>query len=595
MADAEETTLVIQIDDDYVCPLCNYHVRPDDPHEACEACRAAKNAGKLCTLTVRCKQCSHLSAAQFRQLLKRREQNKKKLAAKHELKRSRTASAPSSPIASKQPRRSSPRATTPKSLKAMKSPAKSASKKRSKSSVEENTPPDNDDDASVTFSPDVATYHTLEAANIHMEQYCAAHQLHDGTIAAARSSEAAKNIALAQLSEICSAAVPSSSSSGLTTVKLTLQKPVGPDQQESSSSNKQTVTLPKPDKMKEIVDTAVKKARRFHDIYSDDSGEEDSTLSDSGDEQTAKQDVVIDSSSESACSDPPAKTTKVPIAFMRDLRCPTPAPMDQSFDGASIDTAVPPEPPMLRQMYEYIGKSVEGVQAVALPSPSDSMIRSSLQPLSASTSRLALTTSPCTKACITKRQSELQNSLRVNKPKEYLRVTASDALRVKSASYSPGDNFWGITAPPIPAGFQSWLPTVDRNHKVPFMYNDVCSMETTARLGLKAAGDLESALVALASYMTPYKDDAMAQQLYQFFGSATRDVIKSFSSVSTSLYQARRDLVLSASSFDDAEQETLRFSQYHDNEFLLAPDLLNQTVEKARQRVQDEALRRSVQ
>ena len=127
------------------------------------------------------------------------------------------------------------------------------------------------------------------------------------------------------------------------------------------------------------------------------------------------------------------------------------------------------------------------------------------------------------------------------------------------------------------------------------MYNDVCSMETTARLGLKAAGDLESALVALASYMTPYKDDAMAQQLYQFFGSATRDVIKSFSSVSTSLYQARRDLVLSASSFDDAEQETLRFSQYHDNEFLLAPDLLNQTVEKARQRVQDEALRRSVQ
>ena len=135
-----------------------------------------------------------------------------------------------------------------------------------------------------------------------MEQYCAAHHLHDGTIAAARSSEAAKNIALAQLSEICSATAPSSSSSGLTTVKLTLKKPAGSDQQESSSSNKQTVTLPKPDKMKEIVDVAVKKAQRFRDIYSDDSGEEGSTLSDSGDEQTAKQDVIIDSSSESACS-----------------------------------------------------------------------------------------------------------------------------------------------------------------------------------------------------------------------------------------------------------------------------------------------------
>ena len=592
MAEAEETTLLIQIDSDYVCPLCNHHVRPDDPHEACEACRASKNAGKLCTLTVRCKQCSHLSAAQFRQLLKRREQNKKKLAAKHELKRSRTASAPSSPIATKQPRRSSPRATTPKNLKAlMKSPAKSASKKKLKSSVEENTPPDNDDDASTTFSPDVATYHTLEAANIHMEQYCAAHHLHDGTIAAARSSDAAKNISLAQLSEICAATVPSSS--GLTTVKLTLNK--NPDQQSSSSDGKQVVTLPNPDKMKQVVDDAVKKARRFRAIYSDESGDEDSTLSDSGDEQPAKRDVVIESSSESACSDLPMKATKVPVAFMRDLRCPTPAPMDQSFDGASVDTSVPPEPPMLRQMYEHIGRCVDGVQAVALPSPHDSMIRSSLQPLTASTSRLALTTSPCTKACITKRQEELRNSLRVNKPKEYLRVTSSEALRVKSASYAPGDNFWGISAPAIPAGFHPWLPTVDRNHKVPFMYNDVCSMETTARLGLKAAGDLESALVALSSYMAPHKDDPMAQQLYQFFGSATCDVIKSFSSVSTSLYQARRDLVLSASSFDAAEQEALRFSQYHDNEFLLAPALLNQTVEKARQRVQDEALRRSVQ
>ena len=112
--------------------------------------------------------------------------------------------------------------------------------------------------------------------------------------------------------------------------------------------------------MKAIVDVAVKKAQRFRDIYSDDSGDEGSTLSDSDDDQAGKQDVVIEFSAESACSDPPAKAVKVLIAFMRDLRCPTPAPMDQSFDGASIATAVPPEPPMLRQMYEHIGKSVEG-------------------------------------------------------------------------------------------------------------------------------------------------------------------------------------------------------------------------------------------
>ena len=44
------------------------------------------------------------------------------------------------------------------------------------------------------------------------------------------------------------------------------------------------VTLPNPDKMKQVVDAAVKKAQRFRDIYSDESGEEGSTLSDSDEE-----------------------------------------------------------------------------------------------------------------------------------------------------------------------------------------------------------------------------------------------------------------------------------------------------------------------
>ena len=45
------------------------------------------------------------------------------------------------------------------------------------------------------------------------------------------------------------------------------------------------------------------------------------------------------------------------------------------------------------------------------------------------------------------------------------------------------------------------------------MLNDVCSMETTTKVVLKATGDLESALVTLSSYLTPYKNDAIAQQL----------------------------------------------------------------------------------
>ena len=175
------------------------------------------------------------------------------------------------------------------------------------------------------------------------------------------------------------------------------------------------MSLPKPDTLRRLVDEAAEKAKRFKAVCSD-SHDDVSALTDFEDEQPNKKPLIVESSSaESYCSDRPLKQAqRVPVAFMIDLRCPTPAPMDQSFDEALlVDSAIPQtEPPMLKQIYEYIGKYVERVEAVSLPSPGDALIHSSLQPLSAATSRPALT-----KACITKCHTELQNSLKVNKLK----------------------------------------------------------------------------------------------------------------------------------------------------------------------------------
>ena len=85
------------------------------------------------------------------------------------------------------------------------------------------TSPPDDEDASAKFSSEVATNHTLVAAHIHIDQYCAANHLHPGTAKAAESRDAAKNMAFAQLSEICTASQPVPAKP--TTLKMTLPKP----------------------------------------------------------------------------------------------------------------------------------------------------------------------------------------------------------------------------------------------------------------------------------------------------------------------------------------------------------------------------------
>ena len=167
-------------------------------------------------------------------------------------------------------------------------------------------------------------------------------------------------------------------------------------------------------------------------------------------------------------------------------------------------------------------------------------------------------------------------------------------LRVKTAAYTPGDKTWGIVAPPLPSSFHPWLPTIDRNHKCGISYNDVCSLETTARVGQKTAGDAESALVALTSFLAPLAGNQMVQQLHQFIAGSMRDSIKLFAMLSTSMFQLRRDLALAHSNFTPDERRVLRFSEYVNSEHLFEPELLTNLCEAARKRAADTALTRSL-
>ena len=154
------------------------------------------------------------------------------------------------------------------------------------SALTDMSPPDVED-ASAKFSSEVATNHTLVAAHIHIDQYCAANHLHPGTAKAAESRDAAKNMAFAQLSEICTASqsVPAKS----TTLKMTLPKP-------PTGFKHLVLSLPKPDTLIRLVDEAEEKAKRFKAVYSD-SDDDVSVLIDSEDEQPKKKPLIVESSS----------------------------------------------------------------------------------------------------------------------------------------------------------------------------------------------------------------------------------------------------------------------------------------------------------
>ena len=215
----------------------------------------------------------------------------------------------------------------------------------------------------------------------------------------------------------------------------------------------------------------------------------------------------------------------VDVVPLRELQAPK-LSFDQSFDAPSLDDNAPASNPALRNMFKFIGDTVTDVDAVPVPIPRSNGIRSGLQAPRQDSDMLCLTTSACTRQCLEERQQELKKTEIRGQSKDFLRVTRSEVLKVKTTAYTPGDSTWSLSAPPLPPNCHPGLPTIARNHQwYAIAYNDVYSLESTARTGLKTAGDAESALIALTSFLAPIAHEPMVHQLHQFVAGSLRDSI----------------------------------------------------------------------
>ena len=561
-----QDTGAVTVDDDYVSAVCNHAIREDDKcHSGCEGCRAEANSGRLCSMTVRCKQCKDLSADAFAAIIKSRERNRRKLEKKRARQELQSGSTPSSP-APKSARFASRAVSESPTKDAATGDAVDLSRRRSPRAHPKPSPTPRSS-LSTFMTPADATFNKCVAAKVHLISFCQEHGLDPDTPRVAASSAIMMD-------------TPLQAVSGMAAVmrKKFLQfLEEEKRQHEPTASTSKAGVFVSSTPIPKVPGTVIRKVIRETQAKKQNA----STSS-----ASASKPPLSDSSTESASED---EDVDVPVVFTRDL--PTPPRLDQSFDAPPVDPTPHTESPMLRQMLQFLGSYVDGIEAVPVPSARASGIRSMLQAPIEGSDRYCLTTSPCSKACVEQRQQELLKA----PAKEYMRVTTSEVLKVKQAAYAAGDKVWSLESPPPPEGFAPWLPTLERNHKVPLCYNDVCSLETTARVGQKVASDLEITLCGLTKYLAPVAQDPMAQQIHQHLASCTRDIIKSFASLSTSLFQVRRDLVLSASGLPATERKLLRYSPYVGAESLFDPVMLSELCETARKHKQDEALQRSFQ
>ena len=111
---------------------------------------------------------------------------------------------------------------------------------------------------------------------------------------------------------------------------------------------------------------------------------------------------------------------------LRDLQPPQPLCFDQSFDAPSLDHDATEDSPALREMFKFIGDTVQDVDAVPAPNARGASIRSALQATRSRQDILCLTTSNCSRQCVERRQQELKQSEARGQAKDYMRVTSSD-------------------------------------------------------------------------------------------------------------------------------------------------------------------------
>ena len=299
------------------------------------------------------------------------------------------------------------------------------------------------------------------------------------------------------------------------------------------------------------------------------------------------------SSASSVLEDPLPRDSQEQL--LGDIRALTPVCADRSFDGDPFgqggSTMLD-----LRRAYKIIADAVPSVEARPTASSSGaSSLRSALQRSVEPHVHVGLTTPPLLKDCVEARQRELKQAEHDSKAKELTRMTNSEALKVTTHMYVPGDTVWGIRAPPLNEGFQPWLPLVDKQHRVSMSYNDAMNVESLARVLQRNGAIIQSTLVALSPFLEPYEDDDSCSMLHSLLGSLVRDNVKLSTDLATRMFQLRRDTVLTKATFDVEEIKQLRYSSYTDLSQLFDPTLLVSVRDAARKRVQDKALQCSMQ
>ena len=608
---------------------CNHEPRPGDPHPICEGCKKSRfGAQSLCTFERRCEHCVNMSDEEFQQLLTARQKNENKLRARQIAKASknkalsRARSLPCSPAASK----SSPSLVDLDSGEPLPTlPGQSTSPPDVAEMLRQIQRKAVDD---LGANLEIASYNMLQQAGQDAIQYCMQRSLHPSTLRWAISDAKMLDKPLREVSKLCSsvdqAALKSVGSAQATgSVPGDIYNEAG-----TSTIDSSTTSAPPATKNADMTSPSTRSSLRLASVSSTSASATVSqvkvapktlkslkasackaasatatlaSLQEPVQQPLFEQlpdvgDPSLNSSTDTASSVGSFVPPDLHTQRLRDVRPMTPLSLDKSFDENPIDVEQAAQPLNLRAVYSYIGSVVQGVDAVPVqPASQIRHIRSALQPDTSEHVYVALTTPASIRNCIVGRQTELRDQQKNGKAKELQRVTNSDILRVKANMYTPGDDIWPLQAPPLPDGFNPWMPLLDRQSKVSISYNDVCNMESIARLGSHNSGQLESALVALAPFLKRNKDNADCQQLYDLLGTLIRDNMKISTDLATKFFQLRRDLALANSSFEDDDRRELRFSSYTDSPFLFCPERLESLREAARKRATDAALQRSLQ
>ena len=612
-----------------VSTTCNHEPRPGDPHPICEGCKKSRfGVDSLCTFQRRCEHCAGMSDVEFQQLLDARQKNENKLRARQAAKESknralqRARSLPSSPAANK----ASPSLVDLSSGEPLPNLSAQSTKQPNVAEMLRQIQRKAVNDLGANL--EIASYNMLQQAGQDAIQYCMQRSLHPSTLRWAISDATMLDKPLREVSKLCSsvdqAALKSVGSAqatgtaprdiyneaGTSTVisattstppadkNVDMASPVTRSSLKLSSMSPKgasaTVSQVTPKTLKSLKASACKEASATATATL-------TSLQESSQQPLFEQlpdvgDSALNSSTDTASSAGSFVPTDLRTQRLRDVRPMTPLSLDKSFDENPIDIEQAAQPLNLRAVYSYIGSVVPGVDAVPVqPASQIRHIRSALQPDTSDHVYVALTTPSSIRNCIVGRQTELHDQQKSGKAKELQRVTNSDILRVKGNMYTPGDDVWPLQAPPLPDGFNPWLPLLDKQSKVSISYNDVCNMESIARLGSHNSGQLESALVAIAPFLKRGKDNADCQQLYDLLGTLIRDNMKISTDLATKFFQLRRDLALANSTFEDKDRSELRFTPYTGSPFLFCPERLESMREAARKRATDAALQRSLQ